>query len=132
MYSTLMVGIGSALGGMARYGLSLFLARRFGETFPWGTLFVNVTGSFVIGFLFTLTATGGRLLVSPDWRIFVTVGIRGGYTTFSSFGLQTLFLLQAREWQAAILNVLGSFVLCMAAVWLGWLCATALNPNQPR
>ena len=129
MHSTLMVGIGSALGGMARYGASLFLARVFGETFPWGTLLVNVTGSFVIGFFFTLTAAGGRLLIHPDWRLFVTVGICGGYTTFSSFSLQTLTLLRAGAWLPATLNVFGSVALCLAAVWLGVILAAALNPK---
>ena len=129
MQGTLLVGIGGALGSMARYGLSLFVARLFGETFPWGTLFVNVSGSFVIGLVFTLTTTGGRLLVSPDWRIFFTVGICGGYTTFSSFSLQTLLLLRDGEWLAASLNAFGSLALCMAAVWLGLICAVALNPK---
>ena len=129
MYSTLMVGIGGALGSMARYGMSILVARLCGETFPWGTLFVNVSGSFVIGFFFALTGTGGRLLVSPDWRIFVTVGICGGYTTFSSLSLQTLLLLRGGEWLAASLNAFGSLALCLAAVWLGFVCAAALNPK---
>ena len=127
MFGTLLVGLGSALGGMARYGCSLFLARWLGETFPWGTLFVNVTGSFIIGLYFTLTSSGGRLLVSPDWRIFVTVGICGGYTTFSSFSLQTLALLRDGEWLPAGLNAVGSLVLCLVAVWLGMVCAVAIN-----
>ena len=129
MYTTLMVGLGSALGGMARYGCSLWLARRLGETFPWGTFFVNVTGSFVIGFFFTLTAAGGRLLVPPDWRVFVTVGVCGGYTTFSSFSLQTLALVRAGEWLYAGLNVFGSLALCLVAVWLGAVCAALLTPK---
>ena len=129
MYITLLVGLGSALGGMARYGCSLWLARLFGETFPWGTLFVNVTGSFVIGFYFALTAVGGRLLVPPEWRVFVTVGICGGYTTFSSFSLQTLALLRDGEWLAAGLNAFGSLTLCLVAVWLGTVCAALLNPK---
>jgi CrcB protein len=127
MFSTLIVGLGSAIGGMARYGCSLFLGHLFGETFPWGTLFVNVSGSFVIGLFFTLTSSGGRLLVSPDWRIFVTVGICGGYTTFSSFSLQTLALLRDGEWIQGGLNAVGSLVLCLAAVWLGSISAAALN-----
>lgn len=130
MYSILLVGLGSALGGIARYGISLLLARLFGETFPWGTLCVNVTGSFVIGFFFTMTGVGGRWLVSPEWRIFVTVGICGGYTTFSSFSLQTLALLRDGEWPVAGLNAFGSLTLCMAAVWLGFLCASALNAKS--
>ena len=129
MYSFLMVGIGSALGGMARYGVALGLARLLGETFPWATLFVNVTGSFVIGLFFTLTAAGGRLPVSPDWRLFVMVGICGGYTTFSSFSLQTLALLRDGEQTLAGLNIAGSLILCLAAVWLGCVCAAAFNPK---
>jgi CrcB protein len=130
MVSTLIVGLGSAIGGMARYGCSLFLARLLGETFPWGTLFVNVSGSFVIGLFFALTSSGGRWLVSPDWRIFVTVGICGGYTTFSSFSLQTLALLRDGEWMQGSLNAIGSLVFCLAAVWLGTVCAAALNQRH--
>ena len=129
MYGIMMVGISGALGSMARYACSLALARWFGEVFPWGTLFVNATGSFVIGFFFALTAVGGRLLVSPDWRLFVTVGFCGGYTTFSSFSLQTLALLRGGDWRLAGLNAFGSLALCMLAVWLGFLCAAALNPK---
>ncbi len=129
MKTTLMVGLGSALGGMARYGCALWLGGRFGETFPWGTLCVNVTGSFVIGFFFTLTAAGGRLGVPPDWRTFVTVGLCGGYTTFSSFSLQTLVLARDGQWLLVAGNVVGSLLLCLAAVWLGAVCAAALNPR---
>ena len=129
MYGIMMVGIGGALGSMARYACSLALARWFGEAFPWGTLFVNATGSFVIGFFFALTAAGGRLLVSPDWRLFVTVGFCGGYTTFSSFSLQTLVLLRAGDWRLAGLNAFGSLTLCMLTVWLGFLCAAAFSPK---
>ena len=121
--------MGGALGSIARYFCSVGLARWFGETFPWGTLFVNVTGSFVIGFFFMLTASGGRLLISPDWRIFVTVGICGGFTTFSSLSLQTLLLMRDGELFLAGLNAFGSLALCMVAVWLGFFCATALSPK---
>ena len=76
-----------------------------------------------------LTAASGRLLVSPDWRIFVTVGICGGFTTFSSLSLQTLLLMRDGEWLLAGLNAFGSLALCMASVWLGFFCATALNPK---
>lgn len=129
IYSILLVALGGALGTIARYLCSLGLARWFGETFPWGTLFVNVTGSFVIGFFFLLTTVGGRLLVSADWRIFVTVGICGGFTTFSSLSLQTLLLLRDGEWFLACLNAFGSLALCMTAVWFGFFCAAALNPK---
>ncbi len=127
MFGTLLVGLGSAIGGVARYGCSLFFARLLGETFPWGTLFVNVSGSFIIGLFFTLTSAGGRLLISPDWRIFVTVGFCGGFTTFSSLSLQTLMLLRNGEWLQGGLNALGSFVFCLVAVWLGSMSAAALN-----
>ena len=128
MFGTLlMVGLGSALGGMARYGCSLFLARLLGDTFPWGTLFVNVSGSFIIGLFFTLTSSGSRLLVSPDWRVFVTVGLCGGYTTFSTFSLQTLALLRDGQWLQGGLNAVGSLILCLMAVWLGTNTAAAFN-----
>jgi fluoride exporter len=90
------VAVGSALGGVARYWLSGVAARIGGETFPWGTLLINVLGSFVIGFFGTLTGPDGRLFVSPTGRQFVMVGICGGFTTFSSFSLQTLNPLTRR------------------------------------
>jgi CrcB protein len=121
------VMIGSALGGGARYWCSGFVAERIGETFPWGTLIVNVTGSFVIGFFATLTGPDGRFLVGTTARQFVMVGICGGYTTFSSFSLQTLNLIRDGEWFRAGGNIGLSVVLCMLAVWLGLIAATALN-----
>lgn len=124
-----LIGLGSAIGGMARFSVAVWVARMFGETFPWGTLLINVTGSFAIGFYSALTGNGGRLTVSREWREFFTVGMCGGYTTFSSFSLQTLSLMQRGEWQLAGLNALGSVVLCLVAVWLGVVCALALNPR---
>src|SRR5271165_2627501 len=85
----LWVALGAALGGIARYGLSGVVANWIGATFPWGTLVVNVTGCFVIGLVNALTGPDGRLLLPVNLRIFVMVGICGGYTTFSSFGLET-------------------------------------------
>jgi CrcB protein len=113
------VTLGSALGGLARYGLSGVVARSFGETFPWGTLVVNVTGSFLIGLFATVTGPDGRLLASPVTRQFWMIGIFGGFTTFSSFSLQTLSLAQDGEWLRASGNVVLSVVLCLAGVWLG-------------
>ncbi len=121
------IGVGSALGGMARYWCSGVAARLFGETFPWGTLFVNVTGSLVIGFFATLTAPDGRVFAGSTMRQFVMIGLLGGFTTFSSFSLQTLNLAQDGEWLQAGGNILASVGLCLVAVWLGYLLALSLN-----
>ena len=121
------VFVGGGLGTLARFGLSGVAARWTGETFPWGTLLVNVTGSFVIGFFATLTGTEGRVFVPAGLRQFFMLGICGGYTTFSSFSLQTLNLAQEGEWLRAGANVVASVVLCLVAVWLGHVLAAALN-----
>jgi CrcB protein len=111
----LLVIIGSALGGMARYGLSGAVARRIGETFPWGTLVVNVSGCFLIGvFAATVAATDHAL------RSLLMTGICGGYTTFSSFSLQTLTLARDGEWLRASFNIAASLVFCLAAVGAGF------------
>lgn len=123
----LAVAAGGALGTVSRYFLSGAVAGAFGETFPWGTLIINITGSFIIGFFGGLTGPDGRLLVSGTTRQFVMTGFCGGYTTFSSFSLQTLNLMNDGEWAAASGNVLGSVILCLLFVWLGSMAATALN-----
>src|SRR5579864_50255 len=115
----LWVALGSALGGVARYACSSLVAGAWGETFPLGTLLVNVIGSFAIGFFATATGPDGRLLVSPDARQFVMVGVCGGYTTFSSFSLQTLNPVRDGDMLKAGANVVVSVVACLAAVWLG-------------
>ena len=119
--------VGSALGGVARYWCSGVAARLIGETFPWGTLIVNVVGSFIIGFFATITGPDGRWLVSTTARQFIMVGFCGGYTTFSSFSIQTLNLMHDGEWLYVGLNITGSVVLCLLAVWLGHLGAVHLN-----
>jgi CrcB protein len=127
----LWIALGSALGGMARYACSSLMAGAFGETFPLGTLLVNVIGSFVIGFFATATGPDGRVLVSPDGRQFVIVGLCGGYTTFSAFSWQTLVLVQDGEVVRAGVNVGASVVLCLASVWLGFVAAAAFNRVRP-
>ncbi|MFN2622924.1 MAG: fluoride efflux transporter CrcB [Chthoniobacterales bacterium] len=123
------VMIGGALGTGARFWASGVIARRFGEFFPLGTLAVNITGSFAIGFFAALTDPQGRLLVSPRGRQFFMIGVCGGYTTFSSFSLQTLDLAQDGDWLKAGLNAALSFLGCMFAVWLGRIAALSLTPN---
>lgn len=123
----LWIGLGSALGGMARYGCSGLAARYIGAAFPWGTLFVNVSGSLVIGFLAALAAADGRLLTSPDARAFLMIGVCGGFTTFSAFSIETLNLANDGDWLRAGANVVLSVVLCLFAVWLGYMGASALS-----
>jgi len=123
----LAVAAGAALGGVARYGLSGLVARSFGETFPWGTLVVNLLGSFLIGFVATVTGPDGRLLVSPVTRQFWMPGVFGGFTTFSSFSLQTLSLAQDGEWLRAGGNVVLSVLACLVAVWVGAALGAVVN-----
>jgi CrcB protein len=124
----LWVGIGSACGGMARFWVSRAVAEVIGEKFPWGTVIINITGSFLIGLLAALTLAEGRLNTS---RIFVIqmlmYGVCGGYTTFSSFSLQTLTLAQDGQWLKAGGNVLVSVVACLIAVWLGFMLGELVN-----
>lgn len=123
----IFLAIGGALGTIARYWLSGLTAQVIGETFPWGTLVVNVTGSFVIGFFATLTGPDGRLYIASEGRQFVLVGLCGGYTTFSSFSLQTLNLINDGEWALAGANISLSVVLCLVAVWAGFAAANLIN-----
>jgi fluoride exporter len=123
----LWIMFGSALGGGARFWLSTAVAERIGETFPWGTIIINVIGSFIIGFFATLTGPDGRLLVGPTTRQFVMIGLCGGFTTFSSFSLQTLNLVRNGEALNAGVNVILSVALCLIAVWLGFVAAALLN-----
>lgn len=127
IWSYIWIAIGSAIGGVLRFACSGLIAEGIGETFPWGTLAVNVSGSWVIGFFFTLTEPDGRLLVGTVAQQFVMVGICGGYTTFSSFSLQTLNLARDGDWLRAAANIVASVVLCLLAVWLGHIMAAALN-----
>jgi CrcB protein len=129
MLSYIFVMLGGALGTGARFWASGVVARRFGEFFPLGTLTVNVTGSFIIGFFGTLTEPDGPYLVAPTFRQFFMIGVCGGYTTFSSFSLQTLDLAQDGDWLKAGLNAVLSLVCCLIAVWLGRVCALTFKPT---
>lgn len=127
MMSYFLVAVGGALGSVARFALSGAIARASSEIFPWGTLIVNVTGCFIIGVFAMLTGPDGRLIVPPDFRQFFMVGVCGGYTTFSSFSLQTLALARDGDMARAVTNVGASVILCLVGVWLGSSVATTLN-----
>jgi CrcB protein len=121
------VALGSVIGAVLRAIASLVILHHLGPTFPWGTLFANITGSFVIGFYAALTGPDGRVFAGARQRQFVMTGICGGYTTFSVFSLETLRLLQIGNLTAAALNVGVSIISWLAAVWLGYVLATRLN-----
>ena len=127
MLSYLWVSLGGAIGSAARFWISGLIAQRFGQTFPFGTLAVNVTGSFVIGIFAAMTISEGRWLMSPSARQFLMIGVCGGYTTFSSFSLQTLTLAQEGDWFRAVANSFASIICCLVAVWLGYGCVTLMN-----
>ena len=123
----LLIALGGALGSVLRFFLSqVFASTPLGEVFPLGTLVINVTGSFLIGFIATFTGPEGRWFAGSETRAFWMIGICGGYTTFSSFSLQTLSLAQGGEWLHAGVNIVASVVLCLVAVWLGHVLATLL------
>ena len=126
----LVIGLGGALGSMLRFGLGGLIdanVQKSGQIFPWGTIMVNITGCFIIGFVFTISSSEGRVFLSPLTRNFIMIGILGGYTTFSSFSWQTLTLAQDGQWLGAAANVLLSVVLCLVGVWLGATLAGVLN-----
>ena len=121
------VALGGALGSVARYACSGVAVRWLGAAFPYSTLFVNVTGSFAIGLLAALVASNGRPLLGADARAFVLVGVLGGFTTFSSFSLETLNLARSGALGYAGANVALSVVLCLCGAWLGFGAAGLLN-----
>jgi len=126
-FETLGVAVGGAIGSLCRWWLSeLFLRLGLGF-FPWATLLANVSGSFLIGLVATLTGPDGRVVVLPELRLAVMVGFCGGYTTFSAFSLQTLALVQGGHFREAAANVILSLVVCLLAVWLGHVAAAAIN-----
>ena len=115
------------MGGAGRYWCSGVIARHIGETFPWGTLTVNVVGSLLIGLLATVSEPDGRLLMSTTMRQFFMIGLFGGFTTFSSFSLQVLNLVRDGQWVSASLYIAGSVGLCLVGVWLGHGLGIAIN-----
>jgi CrcB protein len=122
----LIVMLGGALGTLARYLLGI-VAIPISQDLPWGTIIINIVGSFIIGFFGTLTVAHGRFPAHDNVRLFVMVGICGGFTTFSSFSLQTLDLLRAGAPFRAGVNIVASVVLCVLAVTVGHYVASQLN-----
>jgi CrcB protein len=121
MSGLISVALGSILGAIARYFISGFVARRVGETFPWGTLIINVTGAFLIGSFGAMAENNASVMASPDPWLFAVTGFLGAYTTVSSFSLQTLTLARDGESGRALGYVALSVGLCLGAVALGFL-----------
>jgi CrcB protein len=130
LMTTVWVALGGALGSVCRFWLGMTVAQRLEEVFPWGTLTVNVLGSFIIGFTAVLTGPDSRLFVPADARIFVIVGFCGGFTTFSTFSLQTLTLLRDGDITRAGLNIVVSVAACLLSVWLGAVAAGLINQSR--
>lgn len=113
----LYVGVGGFAGANARYWLGGWISNRWGTAFPCATLFINVTGSFVLGLFVALITE--RFIVNPNWRLLVAIGFVGAYTTFSTFEYETFALVEVGSWSRALVNVFGSVVAGFVAVWLG-------------
>ena len=124
MQKVLLIGLAGLVGTLGRYALSGLVARRYGETFPVGTLVVNIIGCFLAGFLFYLMQE--RFLANQTMRTVVMIGFLGGFTTFSSFGLQTFTLLRDGEFWFAALNMIGSNLLGLLMVWAGYTLAKVI------
>jgi CrcB protein len=127
--SYLLVAAGGAIGSMGRAWVGLLAARLFGIGFPWGTMIVNVLGSAVIGVFAATALSPSRTLLSPELRIFLMVGFCGGFTTFSSFSLQTFELLRDGRPGAALANILASVALCIAATAAAYVGTASLVPR---
>ena len=132
MLTYLYIALGGALGSVARAWTTNAMVRLVGANFPWGTILINIVGSFIIGFFGALTASDGRFQVHADARAFVMIGICGGFTTFSSFSLQTLDLFRDGKPVAAAANIGLSLVLCLIAVGAGYASALAFNNGFAR
>ena len=127
--TAVLVALAGGLGAAARFVVDGWFRGRWAGRLPLATIAINVSGSFLIGLFAALTEPGGRWMLSPDIRLFVLVGVCGGYTTFSSFSLQTLALIQAGEPGRAVANILVSVIVCLLAVWLGYVAPAFLFPG---
>lgn len=131
MVATLWIALGGAVGSVLRFWVTEWITGYFGPHFPWGTIVANVTGCLAIGFFATIAVAEGRMMMDATVRDLLMIGLCGGYTTFSSFSLQTLMLIQNGEWARAGANIGFSVVLCLVAVWLGHLAGSAVQQFKP-
>lgn len=120
----LWIAVGGSAGAVGRYLLSGWVHRFLEKPFPWGTLVVNVVGSWLMGVLFHLLTE--RFILSPELRSAVLVGFLGSLTTFSTFSMETWHFIETGTWNMALLNIVGSVILSLSAVWLGLWCARIL------
>jgi len=125
MLNYLVISLGAALGGVFRYGLASFIQKRVESFFPYGTLVVNILGSFVLGFI--MYYLDEKDFLSPQMRLFLTVGLCGGFTTFSTFSYETLNLIRNSQFLLATANVLGSVFLCLIAIYLAYIVSKAIG-----
>ena len=133
MFVYVLIAIGGAIGSVARFWLSGVVSKNVGDSFPWGTIFVNVSGSLLIGILAALVGPNGKMEANARALTthFLILGVCGGYTTFSSFSLQTFSMLQEKHYLAAGGNILLSTALCLFAVAAGFWIGTLMNPDRP-
>ena len=124
MQTILWISLGAIVGANLRYLVAQQVAKLTSPGFPHGTLWINITGSFVLGFF--LTWTTERVLADPRWRLLIAVGFCGGYTTYSSYAYETFVLLEQGQWFSATLNIVGSNLLCLLGVLLGAVLARSL------
>ena len=124
MFNFLAISAGAIVGANARYLITRFAAKALGPMFPYGTLFINVTGSFVAGFFMIWTSE--RVIADPRWRLLVVIGFCGGFTTFSSYAYETMAYLEQGQWTLMISNVLANNVLCLVAAVVGMSLARVL------
>ncbi len=124
MQNYLIIGLGGFLGAVTRYAVSIWIGQRWGRTFPLGTFFINISGSFLIALIMSLTTE--RFMVNPQWRLFLAVGFLGAYTTFSTFEFETGALLRDGEWMIAALNVVLSVFAGFAALKIGEVVAKTI------
>jgi CrcB protein len=125
MLNYLLIGLGAAIGGVLRFWLSNYTYKFLPETFPYGTLFVNVSGSFILGLIIFYFSE--KELLSAQLRIFLAIGFCGGFTTFSTFSLETINLLRESQYWFSFLNIMLNIFLCLLGMYLAYLLTKILG-----